>query len=299
MTVGTIFNIQRYSLQDGPGIRTTVFLKGCPLRCPWCSNPESQNVFIEIAHKDSLCQRCGRCVEICEVKATSLTSSGTKIDRKLCTNCGKCITVCPFGARRYYGEQKTVEEVFQEVIRDKPFYDNSGGGVTFSGGEPLLRSDFVAELFERCQSSGIHTCLDTCGYADPESWKAVLPYTDLVLFDLKIMDPSVHRKWTGKSSRKILQSLKLVAREKIMVIIRTPIIPGVNDSVENMTAIAKFGSSIGIKEINLLPYHRFGLSKFKMLDRRYHLFRLKSPDHSNLEKLSTIFESAGLTCKII
>ncbi len=299
MVSGIVFNIQRYSIQDGPGIRTTVFLKGCPLRCIWCSNPESQNDFLEIAHRDSICQKCGRCVEVCEAKAITLTSEGTKIDRKLCTNCGKCIEACVFGARRFYGEKKTVEEVYREVLRDKPFYNNSGGGVTASGGEPLMQADFVAELFKRCQDDGINTCLDTCGYADADSWNKVLPYTNLVLFDLKIMDPAAHRKYTGKSNDKILKGIKLVAEQKVPVIIRIPVIPGVNDSEENMTAVARFSKSIDLKEVNLLPYHRFGASKYNMLDRRYQLSELRRPEYNELNKLVDIFKSAGLDCKIV
>jgi pyruvate formate lyase activating enzyme len=296
---GTIFNIQRFSIQDGPGIRTTVFMKGCPLRCLWCSNPESQNSFVEVAHRDMICQKCGRCVEACKSKAISQTDKGTKTNRKLCTNCGKCIEVCVFGARRFYGEEKSAEEVYREVIRDKPFYQNSDGGVTASGGEPLLQADFVAEFFKLCRGDNIHTCLDTCGYADADSWEKVLPYTNLVLYDLKLMDPLTHRKWTGKSNEKILRGIKLVAEQKVPVIVRIPVIPRVNDSKENMKAIATFCTGIGITVINLLPYHRFGENKYAMLDRRYRLSKLRRPENHEIKKLAVIFESTGLDCRII
>jgi pyruvate formate lyase activating enzyme len=296
---GTIFNIQRFSIQDGPGIRTTVFLKGCPLQCLWCSNPESQNSFFEVAHRDMICQKCGRCNEVCAAGAVSLTDKGAEINRKLCTNCGKCIEACVYGARRFYGAKKTVEEVFREVIRDKPFYQNSGGGVTASGGEPLLQPDFVAELFKRCQENSVHTCLDTCGYANADSFKIVLPYTNLVLYDLKLMDSHVHRMWTGKSNEKVLQGINLVAQSKVPVIVRIPVIPGANDSEENMKAIARFCTDISINEVNLLPYHRFGESKYAMLDRRYSLGDLRRPEDAALQKLAGIFESAGLICKIV
>jgi pyruvate formate lyase activating enzyme len=299
MTTGIIFNIQRFSIQDGPGIRTTVFLKGCPLRCVWCSNPESQNSFFEIAHRDTVCRRCGRCIDVCEVGAISITNQGTKINRKICTNCGKCIEACIFGARRFYGEKKTIAEVYREVVRDKPFYQNSGGGVTASGGEPLLQADFVAELFKLCQENGIHTCLDTCGYADTDAWKKVLPYTNLVLYDIKLMDPRAHRKWTGKTNEKILRGINLVAVSKVPVIVRIPVIPGANDSEENMQAIARLCRDLGINEVNLLPYHRFGESKYVMLDRRYHLGGLIRPDYQELDRLAGIFISAGLSCKIV
>jgi pyruvate formate lyase activating enzyme len=296
---GTIFNIQRFSIQDGPGIRTTVFLKGCPLRCLWCSNPESQNSFFEVTHRDMVCQKCGRCVEVCTAGAISLTGEGTEIDRKKCISCGKCIEVCVYGARRFYGEKKTVEEVYREVIRDKPFYQNSGGGVTASGGEPLSQADFVAELFKRLRETGVHTCLDTCGYADADSWEKVLPYTNLVLYDLKIMDSKAHDEWTGKPNEKILGGIKLAAESKVPVIVRIPVIPGANDSEENMKAAARFCTGIGIHEVNLLPYHRFGESKYAGLDRRYRLVDLRRPEDPELQKLAGIFETAGLICKII
>jgi pyruvate formate lyase activating enzyme len=300
MLSGSVFNIQRFSIQDGPGIRTTVFMKGCPLRCLWCSNPESQNTFPEVAHGDSLCNKCSRCVEVCEVQAISLADNGVSIDRKTCTGCGKCVEVCIPGALKVYGEEMSVEEVYQEVVKDRLFYQNSGGGVTAGGGEPLSQADFVAELFKRCQAEGIHTCLDTCGYAAPNTWKKVLPYTNLVLFDVKLMDSSAHLKVTSKSNRRVLSNLKMVASTGVPVIIRIPVIPGINDSQENITDTARYVAGLnGLSEVNLLPYHRFGESKYIMLDRRYRLSDLKSPESSDLEELISIFRSSGLDCKIV
>jgi pyruvate formate lyase activating enzyme len=297
--VAVVFNIQRFSIQDGPGIRTTVFLKGCPLRCLWCSNPESQNAFPEVAHRDSLCIKCGRCVEVCEAHATSLTEKGIRIDRNICKNCGKCIEVCPAGARKFYGKEMSVDEVYQEVARDRPFYQESDGGLTVSGGEPLNQTDFVVELFKRCQSTGIHTCMDTCGYANHGTWEKVLPYTDLVLFDVKLMDPSAHKKVTGKSNRQILRSLKVVTASGVPVIVRIPVIPGINDSGENLTVIAQHLVTLGLKEVNLLPYHRFGAGKYSMLDKQYSLSELRTPDDDRLEKMVKIFESFNLNCEIV
>jgi pyruvate formate lyase activating enzyme len=300
MLTGIIFNIQRFSIQDGPGIRTTVFMKGCPLRCPWCSNPESQNKFPEIAHRDSLCNKCGRCVEACEVQAISLTDNGVKIDRETCTGCGKCIEVCTPGALKCYGKEMSIEEVYREAIRDTPFYQDSGGGVTAGGGEPLSQADFIAGLFKRCQDSGIDTCLDTCGYAAPSAWEKVLPHANLVLFDVKLMEPSAHRRLTGKSNEKILQNLELVAASGVPVIIRIPVIPGINDSQENITDTARYVANInGLKEINLFPYHRFGESKYAMLDRQYSLSELTTPQHSHIEELVNIVKSFGLECQIV
>jgi pyruvate formate lyase activating enzyme len=297
--MAVIFNIQRFSVEDGPGIRTTVFIKGCPLRCLWCSNPESQDAFPEVAHRDSLCTRCGRCVEVCEAHACAVTGDGTSIDRKACTRCGKCVDACVPGARVFYGRDMSVDEVFQDVLKDKPFYDNSGGGVSACGGEPLSQADFVGELFTRCQAAGIHTCLDTCGYADAPAWETVLPHTDLVLFDVKHIDPLAHVRVTGKSNRKILRSLELVARSRVPAIVRIPVIPGINDSEQTIQAIARHVAALGsIREVSLLAYHRFGESKYKMLDRRYGLGDLATPEDKQLERLATIVRDLGLLCEI-
>jgi pyruvate formate lyase activating enzyme len=297
MTV--VFNIQRFSVEDGPGIRTTVFIKGCPLRCVWCSNPESQKDFPEVAHRDSLCTKCGSCVEVCEVHACSVTAKGTRIDRRACARCGKCVDACAPGARIFYGEEMSVDEVFKEVLRDKPFYQNSGGGVSVCGGEPLTQPEFVAELFKRCQEADIHTCLDTCGYADPSAWELVLPYTKLVLFDLKLIDPAAHLKVTGKSNEKILRSLELVAGSGVPVIVRVPVIPGINDSEESIAEIARHVASLGsLRDVSLLAYHRYGENKYQMLDRRYRLGKLTPPDDNQLERLAGIVRSFGLSAEI-
>lgn len=295
-----VFNIQRFSIQDGPGIRTTVFIKGCPLRCLWCSNPESQKIFPEVGHSNLLCNKCGRCIEVCEVQSISLTEHGLKINRETCTGCVKCIEVCLPQALRIYGKEMSAEEVFQEILRDRLFYQNSGGGVTASGGEPLSQADFVTELFKRCQDKGIHTCLDTSGYAAPDTWEKVLPYTNLVLFDVKLIVPSIHRKVTGKSNQKILSNLKMVAGSGVPVIIRIPVIPGINDSKESITDIAYYVAGLNnLREVNLLPYHRFGEGKYAMLDRHYRLSDLIPPKSSQLQELINIFKSSGLDCEIV
>lgn len=295
-----IFNIQRFSIEDGPGIRTTVFIKGCPLKCPWCSNPESQNPFSEVAHRDSACNKCGRCEVVCKAQSISLTDRGIKINRKTCTNCGKCVDVCITQALKLYGNEMSVDKVFQEVAKDKLFYKKSGGGVTASGGEPLSQPEFVASLFKQCQETGIHTCLDTCGYATASSWEKVLPYTSLVLFDLKIIEPSKHLAVTSKSNEKILQGLLLVINAEVPFIIRIPIIPSVNNSKENINGIARYLIGLNVRsEINLLPYHRFGQDKYAMLDREYRLNNITSPVVSHLEKLQNIFKSLNLNCKIV
>jgi pyruvate formate lyase activating enzyme len=298
--LAVIFNIQRFSIQDGPGIRTTVFFKGCPLRCRWCSNPESQYSFPEIAFSNSLCNKCGHCVEACDVHAVSIKDGVLSINRKICTGCGKCAEVCAPKALKLFGKEMTVEEVFREAVRDKPFYENSRGGITASGGEALLQVDFIVDLFKLCKNTHIHTCLDTCGYVASDAWAKILPHTDLILFDIKHIDPSIHQTHTGKSNQKILQNLKIVADSEVPVIIRIPVIPGINDSSENIRGIARYVANLHrIKEVNLLPYHRFGTNKYKMLDRRYKLSELTAPEHAQIEKLLKIFESLNLNCSVV
>jgi pyruvate formate lyase activating enzyme len=298
--MAVIFNIQRFCVQDGPGIRTTVFFKGCPLRCQWCSNPESQNDCPEVAHRNSLCNKCGRCFEICPPQAISMIDEGVAIDRNKCNNCGKCVEVCIPEALKVYGKEMSIDEVYQDVVRDKPFYQNSGGGVTASGGEPLANADFVAELFKRCRDAGIHTCIETCGYATAGSWDKVLPYTDLVLYDLKLMDDPLHRKMTGQSNEKIMQNLRHIVDRGVPIIIRIPVIPGINDTKENLIGTARFvADRDGLKSVNLLQYHRFGESKYAMLDRKYELEKLEPQEFSQLEELKSIFKSFNLDCEVV
>jgi pyruvate formate lyase activating enzyme len=247
-----------------------------------------------------LCNQCGKCIEACELQAVVLTDKGIKINREKCTGCGKCVEVCGPEALKIYGKEMSVEEVYSEIKRDELYYRNSGGGVTASGGEPLSQSGFLAALFKRCQDSGIHTCIETCGYAEPSVWEKVLPCTNLVLYDLKLMDSSEHRRMTGKSNEKVLRNLKLVAEARVPLIVRIPLIPDINDSKENLTAIALYiGDIKGIKKVNLLQYHRFGESKYAMLDRPYKLTGLTIPDDEWIEQAKKTFESFKLDCEIV
>ncbi|MBN1367787.1 MAG: glycyl-radical enzyme activating protein [Dehalococcoidales bacterium] len=295
---GVVYNIQGYSIDDGPGIRTTVFLKGCPLQCLWCSNPESQQPYPEISHSDSLCNKCGKCVEICELKAVSVDDTGVHIDRKICTNCGRCVEVCAPQALRILGKYMSVEEVFYEVNKDKQYYQVSGGGVTASGGEPLLQPDFVAALFKKCRESEIHTCLETCGFGAKTALDKVLPYTSLVLFDIKHVDSVTHQKLTGKSNEQIFRNLEYIIEKGVPIIIRAPMIPGYNDSDLEITALAQAMVDMKLKKIDLMPYHKYGLGKYKMLDRQYELGDVNKSE-AKLEESKAIFKSFGLECDIV
>jgi len=300
-TEGIVFNVQRFSIQDGPGIRTTVFLKGCPLHCMWCSNPESQNFRPEIAHRDSLCTKCSLCIGVCPEKAISIQDNGVSIDRKICTNCGDCLSVCIPGALKVLGQTMSAVEVFREIKKDTDFYWNSGGGVTASGGEPLAQPDFVAALFKLCQDNGIDTCIDTSGYASAEALEKVLLYTSLVLFDVKLGDDKSHRKWTGVSNEEILLNLDRAIASVVPLTVRVPLIPGINDSNQELKKIARIVVDSLKKpgKVELLPYHRFGMGKYQQLDREYELTELTTQKKTEIQKMKELLESFGLECEVV
>ena len=227
---GMVFNIQRFSLQDGPGIRTTLFLKGCPLRCDWCSNPESQVLHPEIMFRIQNCKACGTCVEVCQVKAITLKDGTHHLDRKTCTLCMDCVDACPGGALQSTGKRMSVQEVVEEASKDELFYSNSGGGVTLSGGEPLFQGDFAFGLLKACKEKGLQTALDTCGHAPWDVMKRALEYTDLVLFDLKHLNLEKHLQGTGIGNDLILENLKkTVQSNQSRIWIRLPVIEHYND----------------------------------------------------------------------
>jgi pyruvate formate lyase activating enzyme len=297
---GTIFNIQRFSVQDGPGIRTTVFVKGCPLECPWCSNPESINPFLEVAHVDALCKQCGSCTEVCDLKAISFAEKGTRIDREKCNNCGKCVEVCTNDALKLFGKEVSVEEILDEVLKDRLYYHSSDGGVTASGGEPLRQAGFVSALFERCHEEGLHTTLDTSGHGRQADLEMILENTDLVLFDLKLMDPGSHIQTVKASNDPIQRNARLVAERGLPMIARIPLIPGSTDTDENLEAVASFVQALDREiPVNILPYHRMGMGKYKMLDREYKLGDLEQQPHERLEAIVGYFESRRLACDIV
>ncbi len=292
MTRGIIFNIQRYSIQDGPGIRTTVFLKGCPLRCWWCHNPEGQKKQAELALTPERCIGCGSCVEFCQNAPFSADGDGP------CRRCGDCADVCPTGARERIGREMTPAQVLEEVLKDRPFYDESGGGVTFSGGEPLMQPDFLLECLEACGRYGIHRAVDTSGYATPDLIRLVAARTELFLYDLKFVDEDRHRRHTGVSSRLILNNLLLLDELDVEVWVRIPVIPGINDG-DDILQMADFLASLRrIRRVHLLPYHRTGADKYRRLGRSYRLGRLMPPSKERMEKLAEPFRRRGLDIRL-
>jgi pyruvate formate lyase activating enzyme len=298
---GTVFNIQRYSIHDGPGIRTTVFFKGCPLRCLWCQNPESQTFQPELFYNRERCIGCGRCVPACPEKAIEIFEGRSRTNRTLCKPCGACGEVCPEEARVLMGKRASAEEVFEEVNKDAIFYERSGGGVTLSGGEPLSQPEFAIQILRLCKDAGIHTAIETCGHAPWETVEQVLKYVDLVLYDLKHMDPAEHKKMTGVSNALVIENLKKIYHEShIPLAVRIPVIPGFNDTPENMEATASFI----LKEldasvpVHLLPYHRLGESKREQMESSQCSLGILPPGDEEMERLKGFFGSQGLKATI-
>jgi pyruvate formate lyase activating enzyme len=295
---GIVFNIQHYSIHDGPGIRTTVFLKGCPLRCLWCQNPESQDLKPVIFFNAEKCTGCGMCREACPEAAIRIIDGRSATDRTLCKGTGKCAEICPNEARSLMGRYMSGAEVFDDVNADAIFYQNSGGGVTLSGGDPIAQPAFATDILKRCRDAGIHTAIETCGFAKWDILKAILEYTDLVLYDIKHMDPAKHKQYTAASNNLILDNAGKIRSElNLPMLARLPIIPGYNDSLENLSAAARFIANELGKEVHvhLLPYHRLGETKYERLEKPAGGVHIEPPGEGHMEKLKKIFESFGLT----
>lgn len=293
---GIIFNIERFAIHDGPGIRTLVFLKGCPLRCLWCSNPDGQNAEPEILFDTDLCNRCGECVDVCPLGIIEKTHGAGKllIDRAQCSGCGDCVIACAqsgTGALQLIGRHVSVQEVLYEIEKDRVFYENSGGGVTLSGGEPLFQAEFASKILKECKRAGLHTALETSGYAPFGLFKSVLESVDLVLYDIKHMDSELHRKFTGAPNKLVLRNALRLSNLRVRTIARIPIVPGCNDSRSNLERAASFVSELNVEEINLLPYHFFGSSKCRKLGRNYELDRVKPPSREKMLEIKRLFES--------
>jgi pyruvate formate lyase activating enzyme len=301
-TKGFVLKIDKFSTHDGPGIRTVIFLKGCPLSCLWCSTPDSQKLTPELTFTRAKCLRCGKCVAMCPSKAISLNNKKEPVtDRLLCKNCGKCVEVCNAGARAMSGREMTVKEVMDEVEKDSLFYWNSGGGVTLSGGEATLQAEFSKEILKACQREGFHTAIETCGYVKWETLNELLPYLNLVYVDIKHFSAEKHKALTGKTNQLILDNIQRIAETcpTVQLIIRIPVMPGLNDSKENIRNVAKFVSQLpGNHKIELLPYHKLGSHKYEALGRAYKLSNLESPSDEDMYMLKELIEKTGVPAQI-
>lgn len=297
MKKGMLLNIQRFSVHDGPGIRTLVFMKGCPLTCQWCSNPESQLQDPEMGYFESRCVKCGKCIDACPVGAISMTGDEEIVtDRKICDACGKCVEVCSYQAREIAGEWVTVDYLLAEVEKDRDFYSNSGGGVTVGGGEPAQQSEFVTEFLKTCHDRWLHTAIETCGHVPWKNLEGILEFVDYIFYDIKHMDPEVHKRITGVSNKLILSNAeKVVSTQAKPVVIRIPVIPGLNDSEENIKATAEFVAGLGkVEGLELLPYHRLGISKYEQFEKPYSLKEITAPEPEAMKPLNDIVASYGL-----
>lgn len=264
---GTVFNIQRFCVNDGPGIRTTVFLKGCPLSCAWCHNPESKSPRPELFYDADKCVSCGRCVSLCPQKAHLMENGRHQLRRESCVRCMACAeTHCP--ALAAAGETRRAEDVMAEVLRDRPFYQASGGGMTLSGGEPFFQEAFVLDLLRLAREAQVHTCVETCGFAPLSLLEQAARWVDLFLYDIKLTDPALHRQWTGVSNDRILENLRALDKMGAKTVLRCPVIPGVNDTPAHFQGVAKIANSLmHLQEIHLEPYHPLGVSKARRLGR--------------------------------
>jgi pyruvate formate lyase activating enzyme len=298
LTTGIIFDIKKFSIHDGPGIRTTVFFKGCPLNCSWCHNPESQGAEPELMVRETRCIRCGTCVVVCTHGALSWNGDRVIRDPHKCTLCGACVETCFAEAREMVGRLMAVEEVLAEIERDVPFYDQSGGGVTFSGGEPLNQPRFLGSLLAACHEREIHTALDTCGYARWELLDHLRRDVDLFLYDLKLMDDAGHRQFTGVPNGLILENLRRLAAHGHRIIVRVPLIPGVNDQAENLHRLGSFVAGLpGVTRVDLLPYHHTASVKYGRLNRDYDLAALCPPSKEDVARAQRVLEEYGLEVK--
>jgi pyruvate formate lyase activating enzyme len=295
-----IFDVKRYAINDGPGIRVTIFFKGCNLNCAWCHNPESIIPTAQKMYSKDKCIGCGTCVEVCPNSAIALTPNGIVTDLELCRLCGNCAEVCPTKATEISGHEESIEQIMNIIERERVFFDQSGGGVTFSGGEPLMHSSFLIKLLDECRERGIHSVVDTTGMAKTETLLDVAKRTDLFLYDLKLIDSERHKKWTGVGNERILENLKILSESGAAINIRIPLIRGVNDDIENIGGTAKFIASLAgdKKTVNLLPYHNIAQKKYEKLGREWKPDEMAEPTKNEQTEIISLFSEYGLTAQI-
>lgn len=298
MISGTIFNIKKFAIHDGPGIRTTVFLKGCFLRCQWCHNPESWLREPEISLAQEKCIKCYQCLSLCPEQAIFLKEGYPYTDKEKCSLCSSCVSICPAQAREIIGQRISTVEVMRELKKDLIFYQESQGGATFSGGEPLEQIDFLAELLLLCKKEGIHTVVDSCGYAPWSHLERILSLVDFWLYDLKVLDEQKHRCYTGASNQLILENLRKLSQKTKQIEIRIPLIPGVNDNKEEMAEMAELIHSLSLSRVSILPFHRLGLDKYRRLGLSTRMEQTKTPSQKLIKDTTQLFSKHNLRVNI-
>lgn len=291
-----IFDIQTFSLHDGPGIRTTVFLKACPLRCQWCSNPEGLELKANLSYQEKKCTHCLICTTKCPTGALSSKNGNLVVQHELCNACGLCIDSCPTQALKLYGYESDAQKIINRVKKDKLYFDNSGGGITLSGGEVMMQPKFTLQLLELAKDAGIHTCIETSGYGKQEDYEKVLPFVDLFLFDYKLTDPEEHKKYSGKSNQLILENLKFLNKKGAKINLRLPLIKGINDNAEHFQAIVDLSNRYeNIENVEIMPYHNWGEHKYKEIGLKTPDIKIGSATEKDKEQWETTLLEMG--CK--
>lgn len=296
-----VINIQKCSIHDGPGIRTTIFFKGCPLECKWCHNPESQAYSKEVLYNEERCSKCQSCISKCPSEAIIVKNENILTDRKKCCHCETCLDYCVNNAREIVGTNYEVKDLVKEIYKDRLFYEESGGGVTLSGGEIMTQDiGYIESLVKQCKNKGINVVIDTCGYAKWDNFEKLLPYVDLFLYDIKLIDEEKHIAFTGKSNDLILENLRKLSYYGANINVRIPLIDGVNSDKDNVEVnkIIDFLKPLKINNVNILPYHNIGMHKYKKLDMVYDGDQLARPTDEKLDEIKVLFESNNFNTKI-